>query len=171
LGVALVGRGVAPAVAHSVLLVAEVLVVLATDTPIYLSRRGKALKSNRLTFAIRASDSSWHSALPGRHLFPRGSRSRRARRCACHCSEMVLVENMARWRAGRVSRVRNPKLETGVQTRNWKLEKRETRPALPRAFFFFITLERGVAPAVGHSVLSRPQLPGNVPDLPGDRLS
>ena len=40
------------------LLVAEVLVGLATDTAVYLSRRGGALKVNKLTFTIRASDSS-----------------------------------------------------------------------------------------------------------------
>jgi len=51
-------------------LVAEVLVGLATDTTVYLSRWGKALKVNKLTFAIRASDSSWHPGLPGRPLFP-----------------------------------------------------------------------------------------------------
>ena len=38
-------------------LVAEVLVGLATDTTVYLSRRGKALKVDKLTFTIRASDS------------------------------------------------------------------------------------------------------------------
>jgi len=50
------------------LLVAEVLVGLATDTTVYLSRRGKALKINKLTFTIRASDSTWHPGLPGRPL-------------------------------------------------------------------------------------------------------
>jgi len=40
------------------LYVAEVLVNLATDTTVYLSRRGGALKVNKLTFTIRASDSS-----------------------------------------------------------------------------------------------------------------
>ena len=43
---------------------AEVLLGLATDT-VYLSRREEALKGNRLTFAIRAADSSWHPGLAG----------------------------------------------------------------------------------------------------------
>ena len=55
-------------------LVAEVWVILATDTTVYLSRRGKALKVNALTFAIRASDSSWHPGLPRRPLIPGGRR-------------------------------------------------------------------------------------------------
>ena len=53
-----------------ILFLAEVLVGLATDTTVYLSRRGEALKANKLTFTIRASDSSWHPGLPGRPLFP-----------------------------------------------------------------------------------------------------
>ena len=53
------------------LLEAEVLVGLATDTTVYLSRRGGTLKVDKLTFAIRASDSCWHPGLPGRPLFPR----------------------------------------------------------------------------------------------------
>ena len=53
------------------LLVPEVLVGLATDTTVYLSRRGEALKVSKLTFTIRASDSSWHPGLPGRPLFPK----------------------------------------------------------------------------------------------------
>ena len=63
------------------LLVTEVLVGLATDTTVYLSRRGEALKVNKLTLAIRASVSSWHPGRPGRPLFPRGRRpnSRSAR--------------------------------------------------------------------------------------------
>jgi len=44
------------------------LVGLATDTPVYLSRRGEALKFNKSTFIIRTSDSSWHPGLPGRPL-------------------------------------------------------------------------------------------------------
>jgi len=52
------------------LLVAEVLVSLATGTAVYLSRRGGVLKVNKLTSTIRASDSSWHPGLPGRPLFP-----------------------------------------------------------------------------------------------------
>ena len=51
------------------LLVAEVLVSLATDATGYLSRREEALKVNKLTFIIRASDSSWHPGLPWRPLF------------------------------------------------------------------------------------------------------
>ena len=47
---------------------AEVLVGLAKDTPVYLSRRGEALKVDTLTFTICASDSSWHPGLPGRPL-------------------------------------------------------------------------------------------------------
>ena len=43
---------------------------LATDTTVYFSRREEARKVNRLTFTIRASDSSWHPGLSGRHLFP-----------------------------------------------------------------------------------------------------
>ena len=50
-------------------LAAEVLVGLEPDTTVYLSRRGEALKVNKLTFTIRASDSSWHPGLPGRPLF------------------------------------------------------------------------------------------------------
>jgi len=46
------------------------LVGLATDTTVYLSRQGEALKVNKPTFTIRASDSSWHPGLPGRPLFP-----------------------------------------------------------------------------------------------------
>ena len=38
------------------LLVAEVLVGLATDTVVYVSRREEALQVNILTFAIRASE-------------------------------------------------------------------------------------------------------------------
>jgi len=53
------------------LFVAEVLVGLATDTPVVLSRREAALKLNKLTFIICASDSSWHPGLLGRPLFPR----------------------------------------------------------------------------------------------------
>jgi len=45
-------------------LVAEVLVVLATDTTVYFSRWA----ANKLAFTIRASDSSWHPGLPGRPL-------------------------------------------------------------------------------------------------------
>ena len=37
---------------------------LATDTTVYLSRRGEALKVYKLTFTIRTSDSSWHPGLP-----------------------------------------------------------------------------------------------------------
>ena len=51
--------------------VAEVLVGLATDTTVYLSRQRESLQVNTLTFTIRASDSSWHPGLPGRPLFPR----------------------------------------------------------------------------------------------------
>ena len=46
-------------------LVAEVLAGLATDTAVYSSRPEEALKVNKLTFTIRASDSSWHHGLPG----------------------------------------------------------------------------------------------------------
>ena len=53
------------------LLVAEVLVGLPTDTTVYLSRRGGALTVNKLTFNIRASDSSWHPGPPGRPLLQR----------------------------------------------------------------------------------------------------
>ena len=49
-------------------LVAEVLVGLATDTTVYLTRRG----GDRLTFTIHASDFSWHPGLPGRPPFPSG---------------------------------------------------------------------------------------------------
>ena len=59
------------------LLEAEVLVGLATDTTVYLSRRGEALKVKKLTFTIRASDSSWHPGLPGRPLFPESATNRR----------------------------------------------------------------------------------------------
>ena len=52
------------------LLVAEVLVGLATDTTVYSSQWGEALQVNKLTFTIRASDSSWRPGLPGRPLFP-----------------------------------------------------------------------------------------------------
>ena len=48
------------------LLVAEVLVGLATDTTVYLSRQGEALKVNKWTFTIRDSNSPWHPGLPGR---------------------------------------------------------------------------------------------------------
>ena len=41
---------------------------LATDTTVYLRRRGKALEVNKRIFTIRASDSAWHFGLP---LFPR----------------------------------------------------------------------------------------------------
>ena len=51
------------------LLVEEVVVGLATNTTVYLSRRGDALKVNKLTFTIRTSDSSWHPGLPGRPHF------------------------------------------------------------------------------------------------------
>ena len=44
---------------------------LATDTTVYLSRRGGALKVKKMTFTIRASNSSWHPGLPGRPLFPK----------------------------------------------------------------------------------------------------
>ena len=44
------------------------LVGLATDTTVYLSRRGEVLKVNKLTFTTRASDSSRHPGLPGRPL-------------------------------------------------------------------------------------------------------
>ena len=47
---------------------AEVLMGLATDTTIYLSRREEALEVNKLIFTIRASDSSWHPGIPGRPL-------------------------------------------------------------------------------------------------------
>ena len=43
---------------------------LATDTTVHLSRRGGVLKVKELTFAIRASDSSWHPGLSERPLFP-----------------------------------------------------------------------------------------------------
>ena len=48
--------------------VAEVLVGLATDTTIYLSRQGGVLKVDMLIFTIRASDSSWRPRLQGRPL-------------------------------------------------------------------------------------------------------
>ena len=48
------------------LIVAEVLVGVATDATVFLSRWGEALEVNELTFTIRASDSSWHPGLPGR---------------------------------------------------------------------------------------------------------
>ena len=51
--------------------IAEVLVGLATDTTVYSSRRGQALKVNTLTFSTRTSKSSWHPGLPGRPLIPR----------------------------------------------------------------------------------------------------
>ena len=47
-------RGMSEQLAHHLQLVAEVLVGLATDTTVYLSRRGEALKVNKLTFTIRA---------------------------------------------------------------------------------------------------------------------
>ena len=61
------GKGRRPGLppAPSCMFVAEVLAGLAT---VYLSRRGAALKVNKLTFTIRASDSSWHPRLPGRPL-------------------------------------------------------------------------------------------------------
>ena len=40
------------------MLVAQVLVCLATDTTVYLSRQGELLKVNKSTCIIRASDSS-----------------------------------------------------------------------------------------------------------------
>ena len=43
---------------------------MATDTAVYSSRWGEALKVNKLTFDIRAFDSSWHPGLPGRPLLP-----------------------------------------------------------------------------------------------------
>jgi hypothetical protein len=43
------------------LYVAQVLVGLATDTTVYLSRQGEALKVNKLTCTIRASDFSLHT--------------------------------------------------------------------------------------------------------------
>ena len=49
-------------------LVAGVLVGLATGTTLYLSQRGEALKVNKSTSTIRASDSSWHPGLAGRPL-------------------------------------------------------------------------------------------------------
>ena len=56
--------------------VAEVLVGLATETPVCFSRRGGALEVNTLTFTIRASDSAWHPGLPGRPLFREAARWR-----------------------------------------------------------------------------------------------
>ena len=50
--------------------VAQVLVGLAMDTPVYCSRRFETLEVNTLTFTIRASDSSWHPRLPGRPSEP-----------------------------------------------------------------------------------------------------
>ena len=38
---------------------------LATDTTVYLNRQREALKANKLTSAIHASDSSWHPGLSG----------------------------------------------------------------------------------------------------------
>ena len=52
-----------PEVRH--LLVAQVLLGLATEATVYLSRR----EVNKLTFTIRDFDSSWHSGLLGRPLF------------------------------------------------------------------------------------------------------
>ena len=50
--------------------VAKVLVGLATDTIDYSSLRWeKVLKVKKLTFTIRAPDSSWPPGLPGRLLF------------------------------------------------------------------------------------------------------
>ena len=63
------------------LLVAEVLVGLATDTTVYLSRRGEALKVNELTFA----HSSWHPGPPGRPLFVEGPQVREAQ---CEAPEL-----------------------------------------------------------------------------------
>ena len=42
---------------------------LATDKTVCLSLWGQAPLVNKLTFSIRASDSSWHPGLPGRPLF------------------------------------------------------------------------------------------------------
>ena len=39
---------------------------LATDTTVCSSRQGEALEVEKLTFTIRASDSSWHPGLPWR---------------------------------------------------------------------------------------------------------
>ena len=49
--------------------VAEVLVGLATDTTVYLSLWGGALKVTILTFTILISESSLHPGLPGHPLF------------------------------------------------------------------------------------------------------
>ena len=57
------------------MLIAEVLVGLATDTTVYIGRRLEALKVTDWTFAIRACDSSWHPGLPGRPLRTRHVRS------------------------------------------------------------------------------------------------
>ena len=54
----------------------EALVGLATDTTVYLSRRGEALTVNKMTFTTRSFDPSWHPGLPGRPLFPSGTQSR-----------------------------------------------------------------------------------------------
>ena len=59
--------------------VAEVLVVLATDTTVDGIQREEALKVNELTFIIRASDSSWHPGLPGRPVIPCEPDARRCR--------------------------------------------------------------------------------------------
>ena len=58
-------RGLRTAPGRSFVLVAEVLVGLATDSTVYSSRWDEALKVNKLTFIIRAFDSSWHPGLPG----------------------------------------------------------------------------------------------------------
>ena len=47
------GGAESPGHARNLISVAEVLVGLATDTPVYLSRRGGALKANNMTFTIR----------------------------------------------------------------------------------------------------------------------
>ena len=53
--------------AHTYSAIVRLVVVgLVTDTKVRFSRRGEALKVNKLTFIIRASDSSWHPGLPGR---------------------------------------------------------------------------------------------------------
>ena len=43
---------------------------LATDTTVYLSGGEKRVKSTKLTFTIRASDSSWRLRRPGHPLLP-----------------------------------------------------------------------------------------------------
>ena len=76
---------------------------LATDKTVNLRRREQALKVNKLTFVIRASDYSWNPGLPWRPLFPSGEgegEERGRQLLPCHARQLFQGVGFGSWCLG-----------------------------------------------------------------------